>query len=395
MSDTANSVKVAVIGWGNFFGHVHAQTLAELVGEEVVHLRAICVRTDATREALAERFPCDYHTADAEKVLGDPEVDAIIISAPQQVQAAYTVAALKAGKYVYVEKPLFCDAVDSGREPQSFFDDFARIGPWAMEGCAVGLNKRFAPAYRMLRDLTENKWGGARHLQMTIIDDAWRWGGGRYPDGFLIWLDLCHWLDLARWWTGVEIATASCLEPQPNDAQVTLVMTNGTVVSIFMSANGTMDQMKEELRVVTAAKRCATVTDYVELEIYGGPVREVHTFKGNQQVGGDPAYVQQITDGGLDAFRAIRREVFDRFQRTRGEDPAGDDRVKANIPNFMRPQGWSESLREFIASVAAGKPLANSANFKDAYIAYRVKAATLKSIEQNGQFVDVTSASEV
>lgn len=379
---TTEPVVIAVIGWGNFFGHIHEQTVADLVAEGVVRLQAVCVRSPDRRAAIMARVPAAYGTADADDVFNDPEIDAVLIGAPQAVQARYSIDAIKAGKYVYCEKPFFCEEED----PRAFLDELAVIGPDARQRLAVGLNKRFAPAYRELRDLCRDQWGGIRHLQFTVIDDAWRWGG-KYPAGFLLWLDLCHWLDLGRWFTGAEVAKLSCLSPQDEDSQVTMQMTDGSVVSILLSGNGTMDMMKEECQVITRGRRSARVVDYVEMEIFGGVEREVRSYQGNQQAGGDPALTQQITDGGMAAFRAIRREVFDRFQETRDADPKGDARVQVNIPNFMRPQGWNEAVREFITAVAAGEPLTEHADWHETWISYDLLETVRASLAADGQFV--------
>ena len=95
-------VQVAVIGWGNFFKHIHEQTLHDLIGAGQCRLRAVCVRTPAAREELVRRYQADYGTADYREVLRDPQVEAVLIGAPHEVQAQYALDALRAGKWVYV-----------------------------------------------------------------------------------------------------------------------------------------------------------------------------------------------------------------------------------------------------------------------------------------------------
>jgi predicted dehydrogenase len=224
---------------------------------------------------------------------------------------------------------------------------------------------------------------------MSIVDDAWRWGS-KYPPGFLFWLDVCHWTDLGRWFTGAEIASISCLNPQVEDSFVTMRMTDNSVVSIYLSGNGTMDMIKDELHVTSGARRCASVFDYVQMEVFGGEKREVHTYPGNIQYGGDLTYVKKITEGGLEALRAVRREMYDRFLRMqKSPDPVEEAYWKRNLPNFMRPQGWKESLTYFVESARAGRALTESAGYRDAYIAYQVLEAAKQSVEAGGDFVPV------
>jgi predicted dehydrogenase len=384
-------VNIGVIGWGNFFNHIHEQTLRDMLAERLCRLRAVCVRSPQTRADIASRIAVDYGTADYREVLDDPQIDAVIIGAPHSIQAQLSIDSLEAGKWVYVEKPMFADESDTGTDPAAYFDRLERMGDVSRQRLAVGLNKRFAPAYRRVRDSAQT-WGGLKTIQMSIVDDAWRWGA-KYPPGFLMWLDACHWIDLGRWFTGSEVARISCLSPQVEDSLVTMQMANSAVVSVFLSGNGTMDMMKEELRTTSGARTCAVATDYVQLEVFGGDRRQVEHFAANLQSGGDPAYVKAITEGGLEAFRAIRRQMYDRFLRTqRSPDPEGDAYVKRNLPNFMRPQGWRESLRAFIESVASRRPLENSATFRDAHLAYQLVDVAKQSVAAGGGFVEASGA---
>jgi predicted dehydrogenase len=383
-------VNLGVIGWGNFFKHIHEQTLRDLVQEGKCKVRAVCVRTPATRAALAKAYNTTYDTADYHDLLKDPDLDAVVIGAPHTVQASVSIDALKAGKWVYVEKPMFADEAETGVPPATYFQQLHDLGQPALDRLAVGLNKRFAPSYGEVRKLGA-EWNGLKCIRMSIVDDAWRWGA-KYPPGFLMWLDVCHWLDLARWMTDAEIDEISCLTPQVEDSLVTLRMSNGSAVSIFLSGNGTMDMIKEELHVTSGSRRCASAFDYVQLEVFGGPKRDVRTYAANLQTDGDQQYVDAITKGGLEAFRSIRRGMYDRYLRVQAGaavDPTEDAYVKRNLPNFMRPQGWKESLTSFVDSVATGKPSDICATYRDAYIAYLNLAATKQSVDAGGDFIRV------
>lgn len=390
---TKPCVNIGVIGWGNFFKHIHEQTLRDLIHAGKCRVRAVCVRTEATRATLAQAYRSDYATADYKQLLADKDLDAVVIGAPHTVQASVSIDALKAGKWVYVEKPMFAEKTETGVDPEEFYRQLQALGQGALDRLAVGLNKRFAPAYRQVRDLAA-QWNGLKCIRLSIVDDAWRWGA-KYPPGFLMWLDVCHWLDLARWMTGAEIDEVSCLTPQVEDSLVTLRMSNGAVVSIFLSGNGTMDMIKEELHVTSGSRRCASVFDYIQLEVFGGARRDVRIYPANLQTDGDTRYVDEIGRGGLEAFRSIRRGMYDRFLRVQAgqaTDPAEDAYVKRNLPNFMRPQGWKESLGSFVDSVATGQPSDNCATYRDAYIAYLNLVATKHSVDAGGGFIRVPRA---
>ena len=185
---------------GKLFSHIHEQTLADLLAEGAIRLKTVCEQDPARLADLQARYPIEVTTDAVATILDDDEIQAVIIGAGQSVQAPLSLQLLARGKYVYSEKPFFTTAADTGQEPEAVVAELQGLGAVGDQRLAVGFNKRFAPGYQDLRARAQ-EWGGIRHLQMNIIDDAWRWGA-RYEPGFLLWLDLCHWADLACWFTG-------------------------------------------------------------------------------------------------------------------------------------------------------------------------------------------------
>jgi UDP-N-acetylglucosamine 3-dehydrogenase len=95
-----------------FFGEKHAEVLASAPNAE---LRAICTRNDARRREIKRRLhvPQDYR--DYRELLADPEIQAVSVVTHVDDHMAPTVAALKAGKHVLVEKPLARSLADCDR----------------------------------------------------------------------------------------------------------------------------------------------------------------------------------------------------------------------------------------------------------------------------------------
>jgi predicted dehydrogenase len=95
-------VRVAVVGLG-YWGPNLLRVLADNPDVEV---RWIC---DLDRERLAKyrrRYPAARITTRFERVIGDPDVEAVIIATPVQTHYGLAAQALEAGKHVFVEKPL-------------------------------------------------------------------------------------------------------------------------------------------------------------------------------------------------------------------------------------------------------------------------------------------------
>jgi predicted dehydrogenase len=111
-------MRIGVVGLG-FMGLVHLKTLKSIPGAK---LTAVCSRdrrklsgdlsaVQGNLGAAGEHFDfaqiAKYTEPDA--LLGDPLVDAIDIWLPTSLHAQVAIAALRAGKHVFVEKPMALD----------------------------------------------------------------------------------------------------------------------------------------------------------------------------------------------------------------------------------------------------------------------------------------------
>ncbi len=92
---------VAIIGMG-FIGKQHYDALRRVGG---VHIRAICA-SPRSFAAVKEMYEADYVTDDWHQIIGDPEVDAVHVCTPNILHDEINLAAVKAGKHVYAEKPM-------------------------------------------------------------------------------------------------------------------------------------------------------------------------------------------------------------------------------------------------------------------------------------------------
>lgn len=98
-----NIVRWGIIGCGNVTEVKSGPGFQKAEGSRLV---AVMRRDAALAEDYARRHGVPRWYADAQALIDDPEVDAIYIATPPQMHAAYTLAAARAGKPVYVEKPM-------------------------------------------------------------------------------------------------------------------------------------------------------------------------------------------------------------------------------------------------------------------------------------------------
>jgi predicted dehydrogenase len=91
--------KVGQVGTG-----VWGSNLARNV-DELAELVWVCDTSEARREQFTKRYPATGVTADYDDLLGDPDLEAIVIATPVPTHYALAKLALEAGKHVFVEKP--------------------------------------------------------------------------------------------------------------------------------------------------------------------------------------------------------------------------------------------------------------------------------------------------
>src|SRR5262249_62170854 len=108
------TVRVAAVGTGRWGG-----TLADAAGRGTgLSLLACPSRSAENRALFAKTYGCrDVPTLDA--VLGDPDVDAVLITTPHSVHADQVVAAARAGKHVFVDKPFTLTVADARRATEA------------------------------------------------------------------------------------------------------------------------------------------------------------------------------------------------------------------------------------------------------------------------------------
>lgn len=108
MTDTDRRLRVAVIGLGNM-GISHALAYHRHAGFDIAALvnRSPPTLPDELRQ---------YHVAhDTDAAIGDPQIDVVSINTYSESHADLAVAALEAGKHVFVEKPLATTVADAER----------------------------------------------------------------------------------------------------------------------------------------------------------------------------------------------------------------------------------------------------------------------------------------
>jgi predicted dehydrogenase len=157
-----------------------------------VHLRAIHSASGARGKSYAVRFGADYCATDYAEILKDLEIQAVVIVSRNQQHAAQALAALQAGKHVFVEKPMALT--------QEECRELSRAVEETGKQLTVGFNRRYAPTYLALKKQMVKRTGPAvlncRVNSPGISGSYWM---ADPAIGGAILGEACHFVDLMYW----------------------------------------------------------------------------------------------------------------------------------------------------------------------------------------------------
>lgn len=198
-SPAKGELGVALVGAGNLARWVHLPNIKKLTG---VRLRAICSTSGARGKSYAVRFGADYCASDYEQVLRDPDIHVVVIASRNQEHARQALAALRAGKHVFLEKPMAL----TYQECRELYDAVEQTGLQL----TVGFNRRFAPSCVGLKKQLSQRNGPAvlncRVNSPGISGNYWM---ADPLIGGAILGEACHFVDLMYWLLDAEPVAVS------------------------------------------------------------------------------------------------------------------------------------------------------------------------------------------
>lgn len=113
------------------------------------HITAVMSRSSDKARSYAERHNVPKWYTDAQSLINDPTVNAVYIATPPSSHATYAIMAMKAGKPVYVEKPLAASYIDCQR--------VIRISRQTGVPCFVAYYRRSLPYFQKIKELVESQ----------------------------------------------------------------------------------------------------------------------------------------------------------------------------------------------------------------------------------------------
>ena len=206
------TLRLAIIGAG-IMGSDHARIFANEVPG--VSIEVICDADQKRATAAADAVGAKHVMDNPEAAISSPDVDAVVIAAPDQFHAPLTLACIAAGKPVLCEKPLSQDV----SECLSVLAAEQKRGSKLVQ---IGFMRRFDPSYAEIKSLlTSGDLGKALmfHCFHRNVSPAY---------DFRAEMAICnsapHEYDVARWMLDSDITSVSVFRPPLGGATAPVFM---------------------------------------------------------------------------------------------------------------------------------------------------------------------------
>lgn len=375
--------RLGVIGCGMMAQGIH---LPNVVKHPDLELAWCCDTDPAALQAARDRFRPERVTADALEVASDPECDCVIIATTHTVRLPLIDLFARAGKHIFVEKPL--------AESLEQMKTILRVVRETGIRFSVCHNRRLAPAVREAVRVLEKhrsnpvhpKWrwdregpdrpalGGERQTMvlLRVNDDLWSWKKWAFAHGALI-NEMTHFADLACLFIDAAPVTVTTTGGKAANHVVSIQYEDGSLATIFATAFGSFGYPKELVEIYHNG--AAIVIDHlVELRVAGvvdEPFRRTFPILNDRH--------PQIGEDGIQGYY-LRVEAAQRDALA-----SGDNSILPGQPD----KGHYALLDDFVQSIQTGAQPACSAEVAAVPTAVILRA--LESEARGGEPVRIES----
>jgi predicted dehydrogenase/threonine dehydrogenase-like Zn-dependent dehydrogenase len=244
-----SEIRIALVGAGAFMRSMH---LPNLQSEDGVRITTVVSRGGSSAASLARSLNGARPGTDWREAVDAPDVDLVVVATRHDTHAEISAAALRAGKAVFVEKPLGLTREE--------IDDVWAAGE-ENDRLAIGFNRPFSELADRLGQEASALAGPSQlvyRVSSPVPHDHWLndplEGGGR------ILGEACHMFDFANWLLGTPERVLAAAVPapagvgSPESASVTIQYADGSVATIHYSGLGPASMPKERVELLRGGR---------------------------------------------------------------------------------------------------------------------------------------------
>ena len=257
-------VSIGFIGAGSY---AQSHLLPNIPKSSAISLKGVATATGTGARSTAERFGFEYCTTDVSEILENEDINTVFIATRHDTHGELVLRSLKAGKHVFVEKPL-CLTIGELEEISHFYLNLDHQRPNLM----VGYNRRFSPLSRWVKkNLNREPVAMLYRVNAGYVpSDSWiqddEIGGGRIVG------EVCHFIDFLTFMNGSLPNSLNAMAMKThgnlNDVlNISLSYENGSIGTISYFSNGGKGLPKERCEIF-ADGVTAVIDDYRKVTLY-------------------------------------------------------------------------------------------------------------------------------
>jgi predicted dehydrogenase/threonine dehydrogenase-like Zn-dependent dehydrogenase len=295
---------IGVIGAGLFTKSVLLPAIRKI---DAVTFRGIATSTGLSAQHVGRRFGFSYATSDYRSLLSDEAIGSVMITTRHNTHAQLVLEALKAGKHVFVEKPLCITREE--------LDRLTKEVPSLLQSqmFLIGFNRRYSSLSQQLKEFLTGRTAPLQaHIRVNagfVPPDHWAnnpsVGGGRIIG------EVCHFVDYLQFLVGsdpVEVHAMSIHGEtgrflEQDNVALSVSFADGSLGTITYTALGSKAFSRERVEVFSD-ETVAVLEDFRKLELVRGARRRTKRLW-NQDKG-----FRQEVETFLSADPERGREIF-------------------------------------------------------------------------------------
>ncbi len=254
-------VKLGVLGAGLF---ANSTLLPILKNTKDFELVGIASSGGLHAQHSGKKFGFQYATSSEDEIINDPKINTVAILTRHDTHAEIVIKALKAGKHVFVEKPLAINEKQLTQITKALSTNHSLL--------TVGFNRRFAPLIQNLKSQIVNRTEPLHaHYRVNAgFIPANHWTQDEAIGGGRIIGEACHFIDVLTYLVGALPVKVSAYALPNNgkyredNVSMTFTFADGSIGVVDYLANGDKSLPKERLEVFCGGM-VAVLDDYVSL----------------------------------------------------------------------------------------------------------------------------------
>ena len=285
------NVSVGFVGAGGY----GCKVLIPAFKKAGVELVSVGSSGGVSAAVAGRKFGFAEATTDIDGLMSDERINTVVIATRHDSHAELVCSALRAGKHVFVEKPLALTTAEVD-EIESVY-----AGLESKPLLMVGFNRRFAPQVVRMKELLRAVKGPKAFVYTVNAGSipGEHWTQDREVGGGRIVGEACHFVDLLRFLAGAGVVSTEKTELGADTISIQMRFEDGSIGTVHYFANGHKGFPKERVEVFCGG-RILVLDNFRRLTGFGWPgFRKMNLWRQDKgAVGCVAAFVEAVREGG-------------------------------------------------------------------------------------------------